>query len=156
MRIGGKLQAEVLRLAGQTAASIAGQTGTSGAGDLWGTFLVVTQAGFAHPKPEYEFHPTRKWRFDWCWPDQRVALERHGGDFRPVNCPGCGRSKTVFVSRHHGRKGLEADLEKVNAAQILGWIVIQVTPCQIRDGRATIAVLDALRARTGQVPGGAA
>lgn len=116
----------------------------AGPGDLCGVFAAVRQAGFPDPVPEHRFHPARKWRFDWCWPDLRVALERHGGDWRPVLCPGCGHRKTVFVSRHHSRDGLEADLEKMNAAAVLGWLVVAVTPGMILDGRATAAVLDAL------------
>ncbi len=50
------------------------------------------------PVAEYRFHPTRKWRMDWAWPDQRVALEIDGG---------------VWVRGAHGRgTGIVRDQEK--------------------------------------------
>ena len=32
--------------------------------------------------PEYRFHPTRKWRFDYAWPENKIALEVEGGSGR--------------------------------------------------------------------------
>src|SRR5690606_39740371 len=31
------------------------------------------------PVREYRFHPERRWRFDFAWPDLRVAAEVEGG-----------------------------------------------------------------------------
>jgi very-short-patch-repair endonuclease len=56
---------------------------------------------------EHQFHPTRRWRFDFCWPSQRVALEVEGW----------GRHQT-FV-------GYQADCEKYNAALQMGWRVLR-------------------------------
>ena len=28
---------------------------------------------------EYRFHPKRRWRLDMAWPEQRIAVEVHGG-----------------------------------------------------------------------------
>ena len=38
-------------------------------------------AAFSLPPPvaEHRFHETRRWRFDFAWPDHRVALEIAGG-----------------------------------------------------------------------------
>lgn len=65
------------------------------------------------PKPELEvlFHPVRKWRFDYAWTDHKVALEVHGGTFAQ--------------GRHTRGKGFGSDREKMNEAQLLGWIVIE-------------------------------
>lgn len=66
------------------------------------------------PVAEFKFHPTRKWRFDWCWPDQKVALEVNGG---------------VWTRGRHVRgQGYLNDLEKLNEAQLIGWMVLQITP----------------------------
>ena len=26
-------------------------------------------------KQEFKFHPDRKWRFDFAWPEQKIAIE---------------------------------------------------------------------------------
>ena len=58
------------------------------------------------PVCELPFHPTRKWRFDVAWPDQRVAIEIEGGAF--------------IGGRHTRGIGYEKDLEKYAAALLLG------------------------------------
>lgn len=115
-------------------------------GDLAITVAFAQSEGFGSPTPEFRFAPPRMFRFDLCWPDQKVALEREGGKFTMVRCQ-CGRKRTVFVSRHHSRKGLEKDIEKYNIAATLGWLLIRVTPGMISSGLAACHLLDALRAR---------
>lgn len=89
---------------------------------------VCEAVGLPAPVAEYRFEPTRKWRFDWCWPDQRVALEVDGG---------------IWTQGRHTRgAGWEKDTEKLNAAQAAGWRVLRCTPTT----RDTPATLDALRA----------
>lgn len=56
---------------------------------------------------EYRFHPERRWRFDFAWPSQRLALEIDGR----------GRHQTVVGTRQ--------DCEKLNAAVALGWAVMR-------------------------------
>lgn len=115
-------------------------------GDLSTTFRMVQSEGFTLPVAEYRFHPTRRWRFDYAWPDRLVALEREGGKFTVVRCE-CGRKRTVFVSRHHDRDGLERDAIKYATAAIMGWIVVRVTPRMIESGQAAELVLEALKSR---------
>lgn len=74
------------------------------------------------PVSEHRFHPTRKWRFDLCWPDLMLACEVHGG--------------TWTGGRHVRGKGFEEDCEKLAEAAILGWRVIPVTSAMVEDGRA--------------------
>ena len=65
------------------------------------------------PEMEYKFHPKRQWRFDYAWPDLKIALEQEGG---------------VWTRGRHTRgAGFVADLEKYNRAAISGWTVIRVT-----------------------------
>jgi hypothetical protein len=81
-------------------------------------------AGLPVPVPEYHFHPRRRWRFDWAFPEYRVALEVQGGAF------------LVTGSRHTRGAGFRRDLEKFSEAAILGWRVLYVLPEQVRDGQA--------------------
>jgi hypothetical protein len=73
------------------------------------------------PTPEHRFHPTRKWRFDFCWPTLMIALEAEGG--------------TWTGGAHTRGKHFESDCEKYNAAQVLGWQVYRFTTGMIHDGR---------------------
>lgn len=71
---------------------------------------------------EHAFHPARKWRFDFAWPRERVALEVDGG---------------VFTGGRHTRgAGFEADAEKLNEAALLGWSVLRVTTNHVGSGMA--------------------
>lgn len=63
---------------------------------------------------EYRFHPTRKWRFDFAWPRERVAVEVEGGVFSR--------------GRHVRPSGFIADCEKYNAAAHDGWLVLRLVP----------------------------
>lgn len=83
---------------------------------------------------EFRFDPARRWRFDFAWPDHRVALEIEGG--------------TWTAGRHTRGKGFEADCEKYSAAAIYGWCVIRATTSQVRAGHALDWVKEALARRT--------
>ena len=78
--------------------------------DLEFMFLI---AGLKPPVPEHRFHPTRKWRFDFAWPDIKLAVEWEG----------------IFSrrSRHTSLIGYAGDCEKYNSAVSLGWRIIRVT-----------------------------
>lgn len=72
-------------------------------------------------KTEYQFLEKRKFRFDYAVPSLKIAIEINGGQF--VN------------GRHNrGGAGYEADLEKLNLAQLEGWKVLQFTYQQIAKG----------------------
>lgn len=80
---------------------------------------LIKQEGLPVPETEYKFHPTRKWRFDYCWPKQKIALEVDGG---------------VWTQGRHTRgSGAIKDMEKFNNAAILGWRVLKYTPDQLLD-----------------------
>ena len=89
-------------------------------------------AGLPKPTPEYRFAPPRRWRFDWSWPDRRVALEVQGG---------------LFVQGRHSRgAALLKEHEKLNTAAVLGWRILYCTPKQIQTGEALDIVQKALAA----------
>lgn len=71
---------------------------------------------------EHRFHPVRRWRLDYAWPERKIGLELHGG----VHNGG----------RHTRGKGFVADREKMNEALALGWRVIEITPEHIKNGSA--------------------
>ncbi len=82
---------------------------------------------------EHIFHPTRKWRFDYAWLDLKVALEIHGG---------------VFTNGRHTRgSGFTEDKVKMNEAQLLGWIVIEATTAQVKNGQMLKWVNEAIEVR---------
>lgn len=87
---------------------------------LFGLHLRVSRLPPAHA--EYRFDTERKWRFDFAWPDVKVAVEIQGG---------------TWNGGKHGRgSGIEKDAEKLSAAAIAGWRVLIVTGNQVRSGQA--------------------
>ena len=89
--------------------------------------------GLPRPEEEYRFHPVRRWRFDYCWPALKVALEVQGGGW--------------VRGRHHRPRGYERDIEKLNEAQLLGWLVLWATPAQLDRGAALAWVKRAIQWR---------
>ena len=94
-------------------------------------------AGLETPVGEFRFHPTRRWRFDWAWPDQKLALEVEG-----IVYPKKGSGDYRAGGRHASAKGLRGDIEKYLAAAELGWTVIRCLPEHIENGRA-LSVMEA-------------
>lgn len=84
---------------------------------------ICRQHGWPTPDTEVRFAPPRRWRFDFAWPAQKVAVEINGGLYT--------------AGRHSRGAGQIKDFEKLNAAQIQGWKVLQVTPRQVTDGTLT-------------------
>lgn len=63
---------------------------------------------------EFKFHPVRKWRFDYAFPEHKIALEVEGG---------------VWTGgRHTSSVGFLNDMEKYNTATLMGWRVFRTTP----------------------------
>lgn len=80
---------------------------------------------------EFRFAPPRQWRFDLCWPDRLLACEIHGGEFS--------------VGRHVRGIGMAQDFEKLNQAQLLGYVVLCFTGNQVKTGEALTALEQALK-----------
>jgi hypothetical protein len=82
--------------------------------------IICRADGLPMPTAELRFTPVRRWRFDWAWPRQRVALEIEGG---------------VWTGGRHTRgKGFLGDIDKYNEAQRLDWKVFRCTPTTIHVG----------------------
>lgn len=63
------------------------------------------------PQREYQFHPKRRWKFDFAWPQLMIAVEIEGG--------------TYTGGRHVRPEGFRKDCEKYNAAALMGWMVLR-------------------------------
>jgi very-short-patch-repair endonuclease len=85
------------------------------------------------PMREYRFHPERRWRFDFAWPDQFIAVEVEG--------------LTPLGGRHQRMSGFRSDLEKYNAAAMLGWLVLRFTDFEIKRGIAIKTIIAAFEDR---------
>lgn len=81
-------------------------------------FLALCKAAkLPQPVMEHRFHDKRRWRFDFAWPEYKVALEVEGG---------------VWVGGRHTRgSGFVKDIEKYNEAACLGWRIIRCQPKQL-------------------------
>jgi tRNA(Met) C34 N-acetyltransferase TmcA len=96
---------------------------------------------------EHRFAKPRRWAFDWAWPEAMVALEIEGGLYgRGRKCALCGRR---LVAGHTSIERLRTDMEKYNAASLLGWRVLRVTPEQAAAGVAVALVKRALEVSDG-------
>ena len=71
---------------------------------------------------EYQFHPERKWRFDFAVLPLRIAIECEGGIFKGLSV---GKN---FVPRggHNTPTAIIKDCEKYNEAALLGWRVLRL------------------------------
>lgn len=79
-------------------------------------------AGLPTPEREYRFAPPRRWRFDFAFVPQMVAVEVEGGRW--------------VGGRHTSPVGFQKDCEKYAEAAARGWRVVRVTPEMVRDGTA--------------------
>lgn len=83
--------------------------------------------GIPVPLREFKFHEHRKWRFDYAWPEYKLAIEVEGGVYgRGKKCPVCGQSRK---GAHSSVTGILRDIEKYNMATVFcGWRVYRVLP----------------------------
>lgn len=102
----------------------------------------VTQFMFAKDKED------RNFRFDFAWPESRVAVEIDGGTTgRLVKCHKCGETlrgrkangqpgkpMMVPLASHGSVESIQRDCEKGNLAAELGWAVLRFTRKDL-DGR---------------------
>ena len=76
---------------------------------------------------EFKFHPTRKWRADFHLKGKKVLVEVEGG---------------IWSNGRHTRgKGYLGDLDKYNAATMMGYQVIRFSTEQVKSGKAIEQIL---------------
>ena len=71
---------------------------------------------------EFRFHPERRWRFDFAWPERTLATEVQAAVFSR--------------GRHSLPRGLPADWETASEAPLLGLRTVIVSRLEIRNGQA--------------------
>lgn len=77
--------------------------------------------GLEQPIREYRFFDARGWRFDFAWPELKIAVEIEGA---------------VGWGRHTQKAGFTNDCDKYNQAALMGWHVFRFTSKMAIDGRA--------------------
>ena len=81
--------------------------------------LLVLKINF---EQEYKFHPKRKWRADFHILGKKILVEVEGG---------------VWSGGRHTRgKGYIGDMEKYNAAVVMGYQVLRFSTEQVKSGLA--------------------
>jgi hypothetical protein len=95
------------------------------------TFSLHCKAYGLTPEAEYKFHPLRKWRFDFAFPSQMVAVECEGAAWTG--------------GRHTRGSGFIADMEKYNEAAKLGWLVFRFDGDSVKRGDAIKFMLSVLQ-----------
>lgn len=71
---------------------------------------------------EYQAIPGRRFRFDFCWVKERLAVEIQGG--------------TYSRGAHARPLGIKRDYEKGNLAIKYGWRVLQFDADMVKSGQA--------------------
>lgn len=70
------------------------------------------------PVREFTFAPPRRFRFDFAWPEQKLAVEIQGGQWN--------------LGRHNRGGGSAKDNEKGNLAILHGWRVLKYATDDIK------------------------
>lgn len=90
-------------------------------------------SGLPAPVLEHRFWAGRQYAFDYAWIAEKVALEVEGGFFGyGKKCPVCKRPK---VAGHASIERMKTDMEKYNAAALLGWRVLRCLPQDLTSGK---------------------
>lgn len=96
--------------------------------DLAPGFLLQCRVkGIEAPVREFKFHESRGWKFDYAWPDLRIALEVEGVVYQKGGQLG---------GRHVHASGFREDTHKYGEAFRLGWTLLRVLPEQLSSGLA--------------------
>jgi very-short-patch-repair endonuclease len=91
----------------------------------------VRASKLPEPAREYRFDPTRRWRADFAFVDQKILVEIEGG---------------IWTGGRHTRgSGFEADAEKYSAAALLGWTVLRFTGGMAKSGAAIAKAIEAMK-----------
>ena len=90
--------------------------------------LKALKIGF---EQEYKFHPERKWRADFFITGTNILIEVEGGIWSG--------------GRHTRGKGFIADMEKYNAAAIMGFKVLRFDTQQVKSGLAIKQIEELVR-----------
>jgi very-short-patch-repair endonuclease len=89
--------------------------------ELKARFLAALSQRFPSVSAEHKFHPTRKWRFDYCLVHHRLAIEVEGG--------------VGMYGGHNRPGGFRKDIEKYNMACVFGFRLYRIDHGDLRSER---------------------
>ncbi len=87
------------------------------------------------PMREHLFHPRRRWRLDWAFPDRKIAVEYEGLAFHG------GKSRHVTIS------GFTGDAEKYNELALMGWTLLRFNAKHVQSGVAAEQITRAFKGK---------
>lgn len=94
---------------------------------------------------ESEYHfaldVSRKWRFDFAWPEFKLAVELNGLMVK------YHEGRRVVATGHASLDGIIKDYDKLNAAVILGWSVLSFAQSHVASTAAIDMTQRALTAK---------
>ena len=91
-------------------------------------FALHCRADGLEPVREYVFHPTRKWRFDFYFPERKLGVEIEG--------------TSSGIGRHQTPKGFREDCIKYAEAALMGITVLRFPTEMVISGQAIAYVLE--------------
>lgn len=83
------------------------------------------------PAREYRFAPPRRYRFDFCFPELKLAVEVEGGVWSG--------------GRHTRASGFIEDCNKYNLAAVMGYRVLRFPTHEVKSGAALKTLEEALK-----------
>lgn len=120
--------------------ALAAQLKTAGAPDfMWD----------GSPEGEHQFHPRRRWRLDFFFPEYKVAIEVEGGVSTHRRSKAVSQDGAEYYrqSRHLTPAGFEEDAIKYFEAAKQGIFVLRVTSKMVSDHRAVSMAIQLLESR---------
>lgn len=135
------------RAKANTLRSLARAAAASALNDLFLARWRTLAADMPAPVAEYAPIKERRWRCDFAWAAEKVAVELDGGGYgQLVTCQQCGaavraRKKDgsagallrIPYPSHYNEDGHERDNEKSNALTLEGWLVLRFTSRQLEN-----------------------
>lgn len=83
----------------------------------------------------------REWRFDFCWQQYMLAVEIEGLVVLKIS------GQLVVRGRHASIQGMKDDMEKYNAATLLGWHLLRFEQGMVKSCVAIDTTIRVLTAR---------
>jgi very-short-patch-repair endonuclease len=113
------------------AADLARETDSAGSELEQALAFQLSARGIRGFKREVEFHPKRKFRFDFAFCAEKLAVEVEGGQY--------------VHGRHQRSGGFATDCIKMAEAALLGWTVLRFATQQVVNGEAADYIERTLR-----------
>lgn len=88
------------------------------------------------PQRQVRFHPVRRYKLDFGWPDLKLGIEIEGGIWN-------------YSASHTSASGIKRDIDKHNLAIQSGWTVVRADSTMVKSGDALALIADLYRSRTG-------